>query len=134
MTDVFSKEVRSAVMSRIRSKNTTSEILVRKELWRRGYRYRIHYSLQGKPDLVFIRERLAVFIDGCFWHKCPKCYIEPKSNRDYWIPKIQRNVDRDKSNTRLLKRKGWSVLRIWEHEVKSCLSVSVQRIETALKG
>ena len=134
MTDVFSKEVRSAVMSRIRSKNTTSEIQVRKELWRRGYRYRIHYSLQGKPDLVFVRARLAVFIDGCFWHKCPKCYIEPKSNLDYWIPKIQRNVDRDKSNTRLLKRKGWSVLRIWEHEVKSCLSVSVQRIETALKG
>lgn len=128
MADVFSKEVRSEVMSKIKSKDTTPEMKLRKELWARGYRYRIHYKLPGKPDIVFVGKRIAIFVDGCFWHKCPKCYIKPKSNKKYWLPKIEKNVERDKKNTKLLENKGWKVIRIWEHEIKKDFIVVIDRI------
>jgi DNA mismatch endonuclease (patch repair protein) len=132
MADVFTKEVRSKVMSRIRSKNTSPEILLRKTLWKKGYRYRIHYKLPGKPDIVFVQKRVAVFVDGCFWHKCPKCYKPPKTNKKYWLPKIEKNVDKDKKNNKKLKEADWKVIRLWEHEVKKDINECIERIEKQL--
>jgi len=120
MADCYSKEVRSRVMSKIRSKNTKPEILLRKCLWNLGYRgYRIHNKdLPGKPDIVFTKKKIAIFIDGCFWHKCPLDFQEPKSNKKYWMEKIQLNVERDKKINEDLQTGGWVVVRIWEHMIK----------------
>ena len=118
--DVLTKNQRSYNMSRIRNKNTTPELLLRKRAWHYGLRnYRIHGRLPGKPDMVFIREHIAVFVDGCFWHKCPICFVEPETRRDFWIKKIERNVQRDGEVNKVLARMGWKVLRFWEHEVRS---------------
>jgi DNA mismatch endonuclease (patch repair protein) len=117
-------------MSKIRSNETTPEISLRKELWKMGLRYRKNYKLTGKPDIVFIGKKIAVFVDGCFWHKCPKCYREPKSNKEYWIPKIEYNVDKDMKVNNQLESDGWKVLRFWEHEVikdiDSCLNAIME--------
>jgi len=133
MADVFSKSLRSKIMSRIRSKNTSPELNLRKTLWNKGYRYKIHYKLPGKPDIVFASKKVAVFVDGCFWHKCPKCYIEPKSNKRYWLPKIEKNVKKDKENNKALKNLGWKVVRIWEHEIQKDKDKTVKRIEAKLR-
>jgi len=121
-------------MSKIKSKNTKPEILLRKLLWANGLRYRIHYKLSGSPDIVFVSNRLAVFVDGCFWHKCPKCYVEPKSNTAFWKEKARKNRERDKRNERALKKSGWGVLRVWEHEIKKNPSKTVQKITKKLRG
>jgi len=131
MADRFSKEVRSKIMSRIRGKNTTPEILLRKALFRKGYRYSLNHrfkELNFKPDLVMVSRKVCIFIDGCFWHSCKKCYRPPKSNKKYWIPKIKRNVERDKEQNKYLKKNGWKVIRIWEHEIKSNLNKIVDKI------
>lgn len=131
--DVFSKEKRSEVMSRIRAKDTEIELMLRRQLWNWGLRYRIHYNLEGKPDIVFSSRKIAVFIDGCFWHKCPICYRTPKSNQRYWNPKIKKNVLRDKANTSSLKKKGWRVLRFWEHEIEENPEKCALKIYKAVK-
>lgn len=110
-------------MSKIKSKNTKPEVSIRKQLWHLGYRYRIHYPISGKskvvkPDICFPQKKIAIFIDGCFWHACPTCYKEPKSNVEFWRKKIQRNRARDLEDIENLKNLGWRVLRIWEHEIK----------------
>ncbi|MGV7976668.1 MAG: very short patch repair endonuclease [Anaerolineaceae bacterium] len=112
---------RSRLMSRIRSVNTTPEIALRKYLWGLGFRYRKNYSkLVGKPDIVFTKNKLAVFIDGEFWHGY--LWEEKKdkivSNRDYWIHKIESNIIRDRLVNQELSAQGWHVLRFWEHEIK----------------
>jgi len=118
MADIFSKSKRSEIMSKIRSKNTKIEIQLRQKIWAQGMRYRIHCNyLPGKPDLVFPSKKLAVFIDGCFWHKCPKCYKKPKSNKDYWLKKAHYNKIKDKRQNKELQDKGWLVLRFWEHDI-----------------
>ena len=118
--DVLTKRQRSYCMSQIGSKSTKIEIAFRKLLWNKGYRnYRLHpKKIFGKPDLFFPKKRLAVFIDGCFWHKCPKCFIGPKSNKKYWNPKIKRNVERGKEISKKLRKDKIKVIRFWEHEVK----------------
>ncbi len=107
-------------MSKIRSRGNQSTELRMVELFReyriRGWRR--NYKVHGQPDFVFLEKRLAIFIDGCFWHGCPKCYIEPKSNIDYWLPKIERNKRRDNAVNTELKRRGWTVVRFWEHSLK----------------
>jgi DNA mismatch endonuclease, patch repair protein len=119
MTDVLTKEQRTYNMSKILGKNTGPEMKLRKLLWSEGIRgYRIHYKLPGKPDIVFIKKKIAVFIDGCFWHKCPVCFKEPETRKDFWIKKIQSNVDRDKRVDLELQNEGWIVIRFWEHEVR----------------
>ena len=128
MVDNLTKEQRKKCMSNIRSKNTKAEIVLRKRLWDKGYRYRIHYKLPGKPDVVFVKQKSVIFVDGCFWHKCPKCYKEPKSNKKYWIPKIEKNVARAKEINIELRRRGWQVLRIWEHNIKKNFDVALKRI------
>jgi DNA mismatch endonuclease (patch repair protein) len=101
-----------------KGKDTKPEILLRSALHRSGKRYRKHYNkLPGSPDIAFVSKRLAVFVDGCFWHGCPKCYKEPKTNTDFWRKKVQKNRDRAKIVNKDLNRDGWRVLRVWEHEI-----------------
>jgi DNA mismatch endonuclease (patch repair protein) len=119
MPDVFSPSKRSAVMSRIRSQGNRDTELVLIRFFRAhgitGWRRR--QKLFGKPDFVFRSARLAVFVDGCFWHGCPKHCRRPTGNRAFWGAKLDRNQARDRLVNRTLRRDGWQVLRIWEHEL-----------------
>ena len=119
MPDVFTKAKRSEVMSRIRSRgNKETELaLVRLLRLHRITGWRRHQPVFGKPDFVFPKRRLAVFVDGCFWHGCPKHATQPANNRAFWRRKFTANKARDRLVTRALRRQGWSVLRIWEHEL-----------------
>jgi DNA mismatch endonuclease (patch repair protein) len=119
MADVMTPAQRSHCMSRIRARDTQPEVVIRKMLWSLGCRYRINSSLPGKPDIVFTRQRLAVFIDGCFWHRCPLHYQAPATNPGFWETKIAGNVRRDRDVDARLGKTGWSTLRFWEHEVKN---------------
>lgn len=116
---VETPEQRSRIMREVPSKNTSPELLFRKTLWELGVRgFRLHSAtVPGHPDVVFPKLRIAVFIDGCFWHGCPRCYRAPKSHLDYWKMKVKRNRQRDEHVTALCKKAGWRVLRVWEHEV-----------------
>lgn len=96
MADVLTKEQRSYCMSQIRGKNTKPEVILRKALWSMGYRYRIKNKLPGKPDLIYPSLKVAIFVDGCFWHKCPKHFQPPKTRQIFWENKINANVERDK--------------------------------------
>lgn len=121
----------SATMSKIKAKHSKVEIIVRKALWTNGYRYRIHAKgVIGKPDIVFPKQKIAIFIDGDFWHghnwEIKKSKLS--SNKAYWIPKIERNIQRDKEVTRTLIANGWTVLRFWEHEVRKDLNLCIIRI------
>lgn len=119
MPDKFSKQTRSRIMSSISSKNTKPEIQIRKLVWSLGKRFRIHDStVFGTPDISNKSKRIAVFIDGCFWHGCPRCYSEPKSNVEFWRAKIARNRKRRKLVRRNLRKEGWTVMEFWEHAVR----------------
>ena len=119
MTDVLTKDQRSFNMSQIKGKNTKPEVILRRLLYLRGIRgYRIHYKLSGKPDVVFTKKKIAVFIDGCFWHKCPVCFKKPETRIEFWMNKIESNVKRDETVNKKLEKEGWVVLRFWEHEIK----------------
>ena len=130
MPDAFSKKTRSRIMSRIRSKNTEPEIALKKLL--KGAYFRYQPKAYGKPDFALKNKRIAIFIDGCFWHKCPICYKKPKSNVAYWIPKIKRNVQRAKEVENKLKKEGWKVVRIWEHEVMSKKKNYIRKVKALL--
>jgi len=127
---------RSENMRRIKSKDTSIEILLRKELWRRGLRYRKNVKdVFGKPDIVFKGKKLAVFADSEFWHGkylIEKKYI-PKTNTEYWIKKITRNIERDKEVVTLLKEEGWTVLRFWESDIRKSTEKCADTIENTLK-
>lgn len=133
MADVFNKRKRSQVMAAIRSTgNLATELRLAAIL--RAHRitgWRRHQPLPGKPDFVFRRERLAIFVDGCFWHGCRWHLRMPQDNRSYWQRKIARNIRRDRETNRLLKRAGWRVLRVWEHALRSSDSVA-RRIDSKL--
>lgn len=120
-------------MAQVKSKNTNPELVFRKILYKNGIRYRLHYKIDGKPDIVIVSKKIAIFIDGCFWHKCPKCYRQPNSNLDYWLPKIQRNVMRDKAVNNNLKSKGWRVIRIWEHQIKKAPNKALDKVLSGLQ-
>ncbi len=120
MADNHSKEVRSMNMSRIRSTNSKPEEIVRKYLFSKGFRYRKNVNkLPGCPDIVLPKYKTVIFVNGCFWHKhdCPR-FVWPSSNQDYWIPKIQRNIERDRLNVAELQKKGWHIITVWECELK----------------
>ncbi len=134
--DVFSRRERSRIMSRIRSRGNAATELRLIHLfhahkitgWRRNQR------LPGKPDFVFREKHVAVFVDGCFWHGCPKHATNPKSNRAYWRHKLSGNKSRDRLVTRTLRLSGWHVLRIWHHELKrKNESRLLRRLERALR-
>ena len=133
MPDVFTKAKRSQVMAAIRSKgNKETEVTLARLLRKsRISGWRRHQNVPGKPDFVFRRQRLALFVDGCFWHGCPRHGRKPGSNREYWLPKLQRNKARDRKVTRDLRRGGWRVFRVWEHELKNSGRL-VSRIRTRL--
>ena len=117
MTDVHSPEVRSFNMSRIKGKNTKPEMLVRKFLFSKGFRFRLHsVSLPGKPDIVLPRYKTLIFVNGCFWHGHKRCrkFVVPKTRTDYWINKININISNDKKNIIALRKDGWKVITIWE--------------------
>ena len=120
MADVHTREQRSYNMSMIKGKNTKPELMLRKYLFSKGIRgYRVHYKLPGKPDIVFNKYKIAIFVDGCFWHKCPECFKKPATNKKFWKDKIDGNVKRDGEVNKILKREGWKVIRIWEHRIKN---------------
>lgn len=122
---------RSNLMRKIKSNNTTPEITLRKALWAEGVRYRLNVSkLPGKPDIVINKKKIVIFIDGEFWHgynwEDKKSKI--KSNTNYWIKKIERNMERDKLNNQKLTSMGYQVFRFWEHEIKKNLSYCISKI------
>ena len=120
MADIWNKQKRSEVMSLIRSRGNKATELRLIEIFREfgitGWRR--NQPLLGKPDFTFRRERVVVFVDGCFWHGCPKCYKRPSSNQKFWDTKIAANRKRDRFVTRELRKLGWQVVRIWQHQLK----------------
>ncbi len=127
MTDVHSKEIRSFNMSRIRSKNTKPEMLVRKFLHKNGFRYRLHVKdLPGKPDIVLPKYRTVIFIHGCFWHGHEGCkyYVVPKTKTEWWLDKIMTNKNNDAKATEMLAKFGWKIINIWECDLKNKIKAS----------
>jgi len=130
--DSLSLAERSALMARIRSKNSRPEITVRKLVFALGYRYRLHAKdLPGQPDLVFRPRCKVIFVHGCFWHSHRHCSVAhvPKSRRDFWVVKLEGNKARDRRNMRTLTRCGWRVLTIWECQLKDTV-----RLEAIIRG
>ncbi|MFL5298285.1 MAG: very short patch repair endonuclease [Phenylobacterium sp.] len=129
MTDVYPPEKRSAVMRRVKGKDTTPELAVRKALTKLGARYRLHRKdLPGSPDIVLPGRRLALFVHGCFWHghDCARGARVPKQNRDYWLGKVARNRARDTVSRETLTAQGWRVETLWECELKDMAALSAR--------
>lgn len=121
MADIFEPEARSYIMSKIRKKDTKPEIIIRKYLFKHGFRFRIHdKNIIGNPDIVLKKYRTIIFVNGCFWHAHKGCKLNkpPKSNLNYWLPKINKNVERDEFNHKSLIAQGWSVLIVWECDLE----------------
>ena len=122
-------------MSRIRGKNTTPEILLRRRLHRAGYRFRLHTpDLPGKPDVVLRKYKTVIFIHGCFWHRhknCPGATI-PKTNVEFWLEKFRRTVERDRRKKKDLKKAGWQVITVWECQLKKDLENTIKRVLSKL--
>jgi len=117
MTDVHTKEQRSYNMSQIKASKTKPELKLKKIMKVLSFSYQPK-NILGKPDFANKKEKIAIFIDGCFWHKCQKCFKSPKTNGKFWKEKIEKNVERDKKVTKKLKKDGWKVIRVWEHNIK----------------
>ncbi|MGZ5011026.1 MAG: very short patch repair endonuclease [Methylobacter sp.] len=132
MADTLTPEQRRRCMSNVRNKNTGLEMKLRRALWKTGLRYRVNSKQPGKPDIVFPKRKLAVFVDGCFWHGCPIHGTKPETNAEFWQTKIKVNRERDLRVTSQLTDLGWTVIRVWEHEIKECLAVVIQNITEAL--
>jgi DNA mismatch endonuclease, patch repair protein len=133
----YTTKQRSAMMGKIKSKGTKAELKLRNTLWKLGYRYRKNLKkLPGSPDIVFAKYKSAIFVDGEFWHgyNWEEKKLKIVTNRDFWIPKIERNMQRDKNNNRLLLEKGWKVMRFWEQEIKNdllgCISKITEHIQS----
>jgi DNA mismatch endonuclease (patch repair protein) len=131
--DVHSPEKRSFNMSRIKGKDTKPELIIRRWLWHKGYRYRLHRKdIPGKPDIVFSGRKKVIFVNGCFWHMHECQFFKwPKTNVDFWRKKILENVERDQNNYKKLRNIGWEILVIWECEIKSVNKV-FEKIEEFL--
>ncbi|MBS1687535.1 MAG: DNA mismatch endonuclease Vsr [Bacteroidetes bacterium] len=129
--DIWSKEKRSEVMSKIRSKDTRPEKLLRSALFSLGYRYRLHdKNLPGKPDIIFRKQKIAIFVHGCFWHfhnDCPEGRV-PNTNSKFWKEKLEKNIERDKRNIEHLQSEGWKTIVIWECEVEKQLKITTEKI------
>ena len=132
MADRLSPQQRHHIMSSIHATSTKPELKLRKELWRKGYRYRINDKrFAGTPDVVLPKYRTVIFVHGCFWHghRCPN-YVIPKTNTEFWVNKITRNQKRDEDVWRKLEAKGWSVVVVWECELdKKCFESTIHRVE-----
>lgn len=135
MADVFTKRKRSEVMAAIRGEgNWETEVRLAQILRKHRIKgWRRHFPLLGKPDFVFYEQRVAVFVDGCFWHGCREHSRVPKSNVAYWRTKLQRNVQRDRRNNRALRSRGWNVIRFWQHSLVR-EDIVVKRVLAALSA
>lgn len=128
---------RSKIMGKIRGKNTKPELAFRKALWKAGYRYRIDYKkLIGKPDILLKKYRTAIFIDGEYWHghNWEERRSKIKTNREFWIPKIERNIQRDQEVNMELQRLGYTVFRFWESQIKKELDVCLDKVIAHLRS
>ena len=136
MVDIFNKKKRSQIMSRIRSKDTKPELIIRKALFREGYRYRLYRKdLPGSPDIVFPSRKKVIFVNGCFWHghNCRKATL-PTTHREFWQKKLNGNKERDKRNLLKLKAMGWESLVIWQCQIKkSTLETQIDKIKAFLE-
>lgn len=132
MSDMITTERRSEIMSHIKSKDTSIELMVRRYLFALGYRYRVNYkALPGKPDIVFTKKKIAIFIHGCYWHghNCGSRYAHvSQSNRAYWGPKIRRTQQRDQEHIAKLEADGWKVVVLWECQIKNCFYESLRNL------
>lgn len=127
----------SAMMRKIRAQNNKAELMLRKALWSYGYRYRLYAKkVIGKPDIIFSKFRLVIFVDGDFWHGYDWENKQKKltTNKGFWIPKIERNMQRDMEVNQILLRQGWTVIRFWEHEVKNSLEGCVGEVLMKLRN
>ena len=133
--DRHTKEQRSYNMSQVKGKNTKLEIIFRQYVWNKGLRgYRLHAKLPGKPDLFFGPKKVAVFIDGCFWHQCSNCFKAPKTNKKFWNTKIRSNVERDLNNDIKLKEMDIEPIRFWGHEIKRDIKACYKKLKESLDG
>lgn len=137
MTDIHSKETRSYNMSRIKGTNTKPEIIVRKYLFSKGLRFRIHTkNLPGKPDIVLPKYKTVVFVHGCFWHGHENCkyFVIPKTKTEWWLKKIQGNCTNDTKNYKILREHGWKIITVWECDLKKSKQAStLQNIYNLIK-
>ena len=138
MADTITAERRSEIMSHIKSKDTSIELMVRRYLFALGYRYRINYkALPGKPDIVFTKKKIAIFIHGCYWHghDCGSRYAHSsKSNMAYWVPKIERTKQRDREHIEKLEADGWKVIVLWECQIKLNFESVMDSLNDAIIG
>lgn len=130
MPPAASSENARRTMRANKRRDTSVELAVRRRLHRAGLRYRVDYAAdptnrRRRVDIAFTKARLAIFIDGCFWHGCPEHYVQPKANVEYWRPKIARNVERDRQSVERLEDAGWTVLRFWEHEDPDAVAATI---------
>ena len=133
LADVLTQRQRSYNMSQIKARHTKPEKLLKLALASRGLRYSSGSRLPGKPDLVVVNARLAVFVDGCFWHQCPKHMTWPATNGRFWKTKILSNVARDQKVRRLLRRNNWRVARVWEHSIRTDAVACARRLEQIIE-
>jgi DNA mismatch endonuclease, patch repair protein len=134
--DIWSKEKRSEVMRRIRSGDTKPELAIRSALHRLGFRFRLNNNrMSGKPDIVLPRFGTAIFVHGCFWHQHKRCIDGrmPKSRPEYWVPKLTKNVVRDRRSQRQLRKDGWCVLVVWECQIERDMDAVLRRVLAKLK-
>lgn len=132
--DSFDKEKRSEIMKAVRSSDTKLEKRLAQELWRNGIRYRKNVKdLMGKPDFAMKKYKVVIFVDSCFWHGCPEHCRIPQSNTEYWVSKINRNMERDKQTTQHYLDNNWTVIRIWEHQMKTNFKETLDQVLPAIK-
>lgn len=129
MADTHTKDQRIKNMKAIKSQSQL-ENKVSMALWHRGFRFRKNTKLFGKPDITIQKYKIVIFIDSCFWHVCPEHSNIPKSNQDYWIKKLNRNQERDREVNKYYIENGWSILRIWEHELKRDFDGTIEKISS----
>lgn len=126
----------SKVMSANKAKNTKPEMTFRKALWNKGIRgYRLHWkNIPGRPDIVFVSKKIAIFVNGCYWHRCPYCHPSmPKSNTEFWHNKFKKNIERDKKKIQELEKLGWKVITIWECQIKKELEQQIEKVINCLE-
>ena len=127
--DIFTKAKRSEIMSRVKNKDSKIEVLLRKSLWRKGFRYRKNVTKYfGKPDIVLKKHKTVIFVDSCFWHGCKKHGSMPQTRKEFWKQKLARNKARDVEVNRRYKKEDWKMVRIWKHDIKNQQNLVVNKI------
>jgi len=122
-------------MSKIKNVNTKPELILRRLVWAAGLRYRLNHKVDGvRPDFIFLKDKLAIFVDGCFWHRCPLHCVIPKTNKKFWEDKLARNIQRDITSVEKLRSLGWTVLRFWEHQVEKEAENCAYQIAATLRS